>query len=129
MNPKIRQLGYFFLSPFLGKKSYQSFFESLYLLSLAGMNYGHVIPGKSGERNILNFIKSKYKNKSKIIIFDIGANKGDYTNQVINVLDYKANIYLFEPLKNANKALIKKFTKIRKSKFINSVLVINPQIL
>lgn len=118
MTPTNRKLFYFLLSPILGKKIFQNFFELLYLFSLAGMNYGMVVPGQSGERFVLKYINSKIK-KSKIIIFDIGANKGNYTENILQLVNKKVLIFDFEPLKEAALILKQKFAKNKNIKIFN----------
>lgn len=111
MSPTVTNFFYFILSPVLGKKVFQYFFEKMYLFSLAGMNYGHVIPSKSGEVNVLKFIHSKLASKRKIVILDVGANKGEFTRFVLKIFGKNAYIYAIEPLSAAVTILKKKFAK------------------
>lgn len=78
----------------------QSIFEFLFKISLVGQNLGG---GKnvalSGELYVLKLIKKFYsKNKDKIIIFDVGANKGDYSGSALDVfVNRDVRIEAFEP--------------------------------
>lgn len=117
MHKNLTNFLYFFLSPVLGKKSFQYFFEKLFLLSLAGMNYGWGAPSNSGERFVLNYINTKLR--SKITIFDIGANKGEYTEEILEIMNKKPMIYVFEPLRSACSILRRNFAKNKKVKIFN----------
>lgn len=67
----------------------------LYRLSLSGLgilNYEN--PRVSGELHFLNNIATQQTSKS--IIFDVGANKGDYSLMCLNVFK-NVQIYSFEP--------------------------------
>lgn len=88
-------------SIFAGKKKYQKFFELLHLVSLKGMNMGSVAgPAKSGERSALMSIRNKVKNVDDWILFDVGANIGDYTLLLKEVFGNNSMVYSFEPAKN-----------------------------
>ena len=86
------------VSRYLRTEHNQDFWGNLYRLSLSKMNYG---PGgeinNSGEKNIINRVKESYNNNEKIIVFDVGANIGGYTNMVLNCLGDRAQIHAFEP--------------------------------
>jgi FkbM family methyltransferase len=87
-----------FLKIFGGKKRYQRFFEGLHRLSLAGMNCGGGDNiGSSGETAILKNIANFYKGNRSAVIFDIGANTGAYTAELISAFGSGASIYSFEP--------------------------------
>lgn len=119
MNITIQRFLSLFLSPFLGKKRYQKIFEMLHLFSLAGMNYGVVTPERSGEKYLLENLKTVLLLQKRIIIFDIGANRGEYLQEIINLFDNKAIIYAFEPLKKAHTFLKKKFINRKNIKLLN----------
>lgn len=101
------------LSPFLGKKIFQRFFEKLYLLSLKGMNIGRdASSGGSGELNTIKYIKKELKNIDKPIIFDVGANIGNYTKMLLKVFQENANIHTFEPSKHTFNMLKSKLSDV-----------------
>jgi FkbM family methyltransferase len=74
----------------------QRFFKMLYLFSLNGMNYGGGAAEDSGENNALNFVK--IPTGEKAIIFDVGANQGQYARLLGNKFK-EAQIFSFEPAK------------------------------
>jgi FkbM family methyltransferase len=89
-----------FLVPKYGKKRYQFFFETLYKMSLSGMNIGggaHV--ADSGEQNALEYIKGELAlpAEKNYILFDVGANIGDYSALLKTVFGVKAIVHSFEP--------------------------------
>jgi FkbM family methyltransferase len=91
---------------------FQGFYEFIFRLVIKLMNYnrGH-IPATSGE---LDFIKSltKYINKKEAVIFDVGANVGDYALLILNNYKHDLTIYSFEPSAKAYTAL----TQIKSNK-------------
>ena len=95
------------LSPMSGKKVFQEFFESLNKLSLYGMNIGGGgSTENSGEKNALSYINKRFGALNDLIIFDVGANVGNYSILLNKVFSEKATIYAFEPSK-------KTFNKLR----------------
>lgn len=76
----------------------QDFWDNLYRLSLSKMNYG---PGgdlhNSGEIEVINHLKKIFKPNDELVVFDVGANVGDYTNMVIDCLGSKVQVHAFEP--------------------------------
>lgn len=85
-----------------GKKSLQPFFTKLHRISLAGLNFGggdNV--GNSGERNVISYLRKHIGPGAVPVVFDVGANAGIYTREVLDVFGEKADIYCFEPLKGA----------------------------
>src|SRR5258708_2722364 len=90
-----------FLAPRYGKKRYQPFFEALYKLSLSGMNIGggaHV--DDSGELNALLYIKEKLapsNGSTEYMLFDVGANIGNYSLLLRDVFGAAAELHSFEP--------------------------------
>jgi len=80
----------------------QKFYFKLYEFALAGMQYGHGKNVKtSGEISALKYIKQKLSNKNKILVFDVGANKGEYSLQCIQIFENMLMLYAFEPSKKA----------------------------
>jgi FkbM family methyltransferase len=72
-----------------------------------------------GERFVMNFINKKLKNYNQIIIFDVGANIGEYTQELLSVFKEKALIYSFEPQKRTYKILSTQFSNSFQVKALN----------
>ncbi len=86
------------MSPFLGKKKFQRFFEKLHLLSLYGMNYGR--SGEiesSGEEQVFGLIKKQFAGVANGVFLDCGANIGEYAQGLAANIPEGATIYAFEP--------------------------------
>jgi FkbM family methyltransferase len=105
-------------SKMAGKNKCQPFFERLYSEALTGMNIGS--GGNylaSGEKCIVKHIAQKHKNLKTIIVFDVGANVGNYSKMAADVLGDNACLYAFEPSKatfqrlEENTKLIKNITR------------------
>ncbi len=89
-----------------GKKSLQPFFERLFYASLRGMNYGNGSDfKKSGEKYVFEILQKIGK---ELLIFDVGANRGDYSKSLISHLkNHPFKIYAFEPTKFCQEELKK----------------------
>jgi FkbM family methyltransferase len=86
---------------FSRKKSYQNFFQLLQGFAVSSMNYGHGSKfWNSGEIEVLKYISSRIDTN---IIFDVGANVGNYAKNVSKYLHGK--IYCFEPAASIFKKL------------------------
>ncbi len=82
---------------FWGKKQYYSIWNKLYRTALKGMNVGRGADFKqSGELNVLTQLKAI--EKSNMVLFDVGANIGEYTKCLASMFS-DAIIYSFEPSK------------------------------
>lgn len=82
---------------FIGKKSLQAFFERMHRISLRGMNYGMGgFTETSGEKYVIECLNHIFKTGNPMI-FDIGANNGDYTNKIIRQLNIPFTLHSFEP--------------------------------
>lgn len=81
-----------------GKKKFQPLFESLNKLSLRGMNMGGGDnPSDSGEGFALEYVRACLANRRDVILFDVGANIGDYATLLREIFHDKAKIFAFEP--------------------------------
>jgi FkbM family methyltransferase len=91
---------YFFMvsiyRTFLCRPITQKFFKRLYILSLLGMNFiGGDFVKNSGEINSFKYLSNmKY---FKPVIFDVGANIGDYAKEAKSFFNNNLEIYCFEP--------------------------------
>jgi FkbM family methyltransferase len=84
------------ISSFLSVPWTQKIFKAFYFFSLSGMNYGGGDGENSGEKNALDFVK--FSSGEKPIIFDVGANQGQYARLLGNKFK-EAQIFSFEPSK------------------------------
>lgn len=90
----------------LGRKLFYEFWYKMYKMSLKGMNIGNSAGDvkKSGEYNVFRLVKGT-KSKKKVL-FDIGANRREYTKALLqNFPD--AQIHSFEPARETYKTLKK----------------------
>lgn len=91
-----------------GKTTWQKFYQRLFSLSIRGLNYGNGGDFKeSGEMFVLQYIKNKLSNVSRIIVFDVGANVGNYSKAVSSIFSKNTMIHAFEPSLNTFEILVK----------------------
>lgn len=84
--------------PTFGKKKFQKFFESLYQFSLLGMNIGGgADPADSGEKFVLRYVRDRLGPMKTMMVFDVGANVGYYSELLREALGDTAIIHSFEP--------------------------------
>lgn len=94
----------------LGKRQFVKLFEYLHIFSLLGLNIGGGSNLKnSGEIVAIRYINDKTSKAGKLVIFDVGANVGDYTNYILELLkDRDIIMHSFEPSRASfNKMKIK----------------------
>ncbi len=91
---------------FLGRKLLHSLFVRLHKISLWGMNYGAAsFYGENGEISAFKRLLKNTK-KQEWIIFDVGANEGTYTLNILKVIkDRNYHLHAFEPSPNTFKKL------------------------
>jgi FkbM family methyltransferase len=88
----------------------QRFLEKVHLFVLYLQNYG--LSGEcdsSGEENAMKMIADRINSKKNIVVFDVGANIGKYTNSMVSFIKTNYKIYCFEPL-NTTFEILKKNT-------------------
>ena len=80
----------------LGRKIFYEFWYKLYKMSLKGMNIGASAGNikMSGEYNVFSLVKGTKSEKK--VLFDIGANRGEYTKALLQSFP-DAQIHSFEP--------------------------------
>ncbi|MBC7888546.1 MAG: FkbM family methyltransferase [Ferruginibacter sp.] len=94
-----RVIGYVLRKP-SGRKSMQKIYETLFRLSLTGLNYGNGGDFKdSGELYVLKYIKEKLGAEKSITLFDVGGNVGNYSKTLAGIFTDNAVIHAFEPSK------------------------------
>ena len=93
------------VSPFFGKKKYYRIWNKLYKASMMGMNVGNGGDFESsGEKYAMGYVKNLLKNIDKPVLFDVGANRGDYAKELVK--NYRnAEIHCFEPAAETFKIL------------------------
>lgn len=84
---------------FTGKKKFQKFFNLTRNLSIQGLNYGNGASIEAGgEKALMKLLANKYTEDRTYIIFDVGANQGDYCSELIKNIPIKdLQIWCFEP--------------------------------
>lgn len=93
----------------LGKKAFQPLFRRLFDISIEGMNIGtggrH--PNENGELFVAKYILAK---ESDPVVFDVGAQGGDYMAAILDFKKNKAKIYAFEPCLKDYRLLTEQFS-------------------
>lgn len=84
----------------LGTNLSNVLFSKIYKISLYGMNYGNGgVLSQSGELYVLNELaKSFRQSKKRVTIFDVGANVGKYTLEILDRFSgISVEVHCFEP--------------------------------
>lgn len=93
----------------IGKIALQPFYESLHRISIRGMNYMQSQDiHETGEIGAMRFAHSKKPNGT-VVIFDVGANKGQFASEVTKVFKEDFKLYSFEPSSKIYNVLEEKF--------------------
>jgi FkbM family methyltransferase len=72
-------------------------------------------PGNSGEKKVLEYIHKHFEDLKELIVFDVGANVGQYSLLVKNIFGERAKLYAFEPAKKSYKVLKSTIANITKT--------------
>jgi FkbM family methyltransferase len=98
----IKKIGRKVITPWLGRPRLQGAFQGLVEIGYAGLNVGEGNhPSASGERAASETIRSLLgESACDVVLFDIGANIGDYTAMLLDVFRPKARIWAFEPARS-----------------------------
>ncbi len=95
---------------FFGRKFFQPLFRRLFDISIEGMNIG--TGGRELEESGELFaIKHALGQTQAPIVFDVGAQGGDYIKEVLNFTKNTAKIFAFEPCLKEYQILEKEFGK------------------
>lgn len=98
----------------------QPLFQIMYRFSLWSMNIGLGGGTKdSGEDYALNHFAKNNKFKTNFVVFDVGANMGQFTKVVLKTIGSNARIYAFEPSPSAFKNLEKNISEYPNIKLNN----------
>lgn len=89
----------FFKKHYAGKLKWQKLFNSLKFIILRGLNYGDGSAIElSGEIELIRSLNKRENGNDKFVVFDVGANHGDYCNALLKNLTIKElEIWCFEP--------------------------------
>lgn len=81
-----------------GRKILQPFFELLHRVSLLGMNFGFSDLRGSGEIFVIKYLARKLQNANgPILVFDVGANLGFWSQALLKNFKNPVNLFAFEP--------------------------------
>jgi FkbM family methyltransferase len=114
---KLNEAGYFmkiwlvnFVLFLTGRPFFQPIWEFIFRMALAGMNFGRgTTPSESGENLVLDFLFKVTRKKDSIVVFDVGANIGDYSFEVLKRFGARVNLFCFEPSPKAFSAINNRF--------------------
>jgi len=82
----------------LSRPSLQPALLGLLKLCHAGLNYGGgQSVGISGEIGALEFLKARRQDATSFVLFDVGANDGEYLNAALSIMGADLKAYSFEP--------------------------------
>lgn len=98
-----------FLNLFFGKKYLQRLFEQIYYIGLLGMNHNNANFENNGELHLIKYLQRKTAQNSDLILFDVGANVGNYTQHLLGHFEDRTQIFSFEPSKLTFEKLQERF--------------------
>lgn len=101
----LKRIIYLFLKNKFGKKRYHRFFLIMKNLGIEGLNYKSTDIETSGEMYFISSLARFYSSNEKVIIFDVGANIGNYAKAVIRSFKENFHVYSFEPFSTPFKQL------------------------
>lgn len=110
---------------FVRKNCFQQLWETLFHYSKVGMNYwGGATVGFSGEENALRYANAKFKqlHAGKVIVFDVGANIGQFAKMAAHEISCAKVIHSFEP---SGKTFLALQEVIKVNKLENQVVACN----
>jgi len=120
---KIISIALRFIVERTGKVEHQHFFRKLCNIAIEGMNYSVGTLENSGEQNAIKYVKNKLASQKEFVLFDGGANIGDYTKCLIEIFaDADYCIYAFEPSETTFRQLKENLTAYSNIYFANKAL-------
>ena len=97
-----------------GKKRMQKFYETLFHLSLIGMNYGNNGDlSETGEIYVLKKIRKNFGSDEQLTAFDAGANVGEYSKLIAKLFGENTRIHSFEPSKKTYDRFVENTSHIK----------------
>lgn len=82
---------------FVRNRRMQRFWTSLHRISLIGMNYWASELRLTGELDALRWLAARLEDVPEPVIFDVGANVGEYSATALKAFDGRCRIHGFEP--------------------------------
>ena len=99
------------------RKLFNKFNKFIFLLSLRGLGVLNYKSDKqSGEAHFAHFVLSHFSNAKKGVIFDVGANVGNYSRN-LRELNPNVEIYCFEPHPHTFKKLLSNVNDLKINSF------------
>ena len=87
-----------YLRKLLSRAMFQPFLDDLQRLCLAGMNIGGGTGvQRSGEILVIKYLEQHIAHGETPVVFDVGANVGDYSSAVLSILGKNVRLCCFEP--------------------------------
>jgi len=124
----MRRFLFWLLSPSFGKKGFSRFYQVLMNVSLQGLNYRNTHFKKNGELFFIRKVKEHFTGKNeKPVLFDVGANVGNYSQALYDVFGSNSSIYAFEPFSAPFQSLAALKEKIPNLKVFNIGLSDEPR--
>jgi FkbM family methyltransferase len=105
---------------FLGRTRYQPFWERLHSLSLSGMNFGcSAATLDEGERWVIDHVKKKLTGTEPVVVFDVGANIGTYSLEILEGFGDSVRLFCFEPSQESHDHLTVTLSKYKNVECFN----------
>jgi FkbM family methyltransferase len=103
----MKKIVWSFLGLFAGRLGLQKLYEFMLQVALDGMNYGRGGDFRtSGELHLLHRIKSSLEPGTKAVVFDVGANIGEYSVALARFFGPEATVHAFEPSRDTHAKLL-----------------------
>jgi FkbM family methyltransferase len=107
----------------ISRPAFQPLWSGLLKLCHAGMNYGGgQSVGDSGEMEAMAFAMRSVKGSAPLVLFDVGANGGDYLQAAFAVLGKDVRAYSFEPQSSSFQELQSHFGDDSRAVLIHAAL-------
>lgn len=87
------------------KKRFQPFFERMHKIALTGMSFGYINFHTGGEKEVIKYLALRNGKPDMPVVFDVGANVGEYALEILSAFNDNVALYCFEPSKKAFESL------------------------
>ena len=81
----------------LRRRAFQGLWERLHHISTLGMNFYAATVEDSGERLVLAYVARRLQDVNPVIVFDVGANVGQFAFAAVEAFGNRAKVHSFEP--------------------------------